>query len=70
MNELNDKLVDLLREYDLSDSIWALSFQLLAATTLAARATKFDDNFLMVLAEAEKKSFWINDTLKKILAKN
>jgi hypothetical protein len=66
---LNEKLVPLLREYDLPESIMALSFQLMSATELASKATKINSDLQIALEYAEQKTFWINDGLKKILAK-
>jgi hypothetical protein len=67
MTALSEKLVPLLREYDLPDSIMALSFQLTSAVNLAGKATKMGRELRLALEYAEQKTFWTNDAIKKIL---
>ena len=67
MAELCDKLVPLLREYDLEDSIMALSFQLASAIYLAGKATRMGKELKIALEYAEKKTFLTNEVINKIL---
>jgi hypothetical protein len=67
MTALSEKLVPLLRDYDLPDSIMALSFQLASAIDLAGKATKMGKELQIALEYAEQKTFWTHDAIKKIL---
>ena len=66
MAELSEKIVPILREYDLQDSIMALAFQLSSAINLAGKATKIEE-LQIALEYAEEKTFWTHDAIKKIL---
>jgi hypothetical protein len=69
MVELGERLIPVLKEYDLSKVIEALSWHLMGAVNLASKATIINRELHIALEYAEEKTFWTNDAIKKIFAK-
>jgi len=69
MGELTERLIPLLKEYDLPTVLLALSWHLMGAVNLADKAATINHDLQKALEYAEQKTFWTNDTIKKILAK-
>jgi hypothetical protein len=67
--ELTDRLMPLLKEYDLPNVLMALSWHLMGAVNIADKATILNRDLQLALEYAEEKTFWTNDAIKKILAK-
>jgi hypothetical protein len=67
MVKLADRLIPLLKEYDLPNVIQALSWHLMGAVNLANKATSINRELQRALEYAEEKTFWTNDAIKKIL---
>jgi hypothetical protein len=67
METLADRLIPLLKEYDLPNVIQALSWHLMGAVNLANKATSINRELQRALEYAEEKTFWTNDAIKKIL---
>ena len=67
--ELTDRLIPLLKEYDLPTVLMALSWHLMGAANLAEKAPTINRDLQNALEYAEQKTFWTNDTIKKTLAR-
>ena len=69
MVELSERLIPLLKEYDLPKVIEALSWHLMGAVNLASKATTINRELHIALEYAEEKTFWTYDVIEKIFAK-
>jgi hypothetical protein len=68
MVALSERLIPLLKEYDLPKVIEALSWHLMGAVNLS-KATTINRELHIALEYAEEKTFWTNDVIEKIFAK-
>jgi hypothetical protein len=65
--ELGDKLIPVLKEYDLTDIIMALSLKLLDAVNIASKAPKPNREMAIALEYAEEKAFRIRESALQTL---
>jgi hypothetical protein len=66
MKELTERLIPLLKEYDLPNVLMALSWHLMGAANLASKAPSINRDLQLAVEYAEEKTFWTNDLLKQI----
>jgi hypothetical protein len=67
MSELSDKMIPLLKEYDLPNVLEALSWHLVGAVKIAQKAVTLSPEMRLALEYAEQKTFRAHEAIAKIV---